>query len=118
MLEPGELIVAVTIPAAAHARKSTYLKVRDRTIYAYALASAAVGLDVQGGTIRSARVALGGVGTKPWRSLAAEKDSDRRARYRSHFPGRRRRRPARCPAPRAKPLQSRAGPEYAGAGPD
>ena len=73
VLEPGELIVSVTIPAAAHARKSLYLKVRDRTSYAYALASAAVGLDVQGGTIRSARVALGGVGTKPWRSVAAEK---------------------------------------------
>jgi xanthine dehydrogenase YagS FAD-binding subunit len=73
VLEPGELIVSITIPAAAHARKSTYLKVRERTSYAYALASAAVGLDVQGGTIRSARVALGGVGTKPWRSPEAEK---------------------------------------------
>ncbi|WP_460502722.1 FAD binding domain-containing protein, partial [Hymenobacter agri] len=59
MLEPGELIVALTIPNTAHARRSTYLKVRERTSYAYALASAAVGLDVQGGTIRSARVALG-----------------------------------------------------------
>ena len=73
MLEPGELIVALTIPAAAHARRSTYLKVRERSSYAYALASAAVGLDVQAGTIRSARVALGGVGTKPWRSPEAEK---------------------------------------------
>ena len=73
VLEPSELIVAVTIPAAAHARRSTYLKVRERASYAYALASAAVGLDVQGGTIRSARVALGGVGTKPWRSPEAEK---------------------------------------------
>ncbi|WP_210519142.1 FAD binding domain-containing protein [Hymenobacter terricola] len=73
VIEPGELIVSVTVPAAAHARKSMYLKVRDRASYAFALASAAVGLDVQGGQIRSARVALGGVGTKPWRSLAAEK---------------------------------------------
>ncbi|MDQ2770147.1 MAG: xanthine dehydrogenase family protein subunit M [Bacteroidota bacterium] len=73
VLEPGELIVAVTIPAAVHARRSTYLKVRERSSYAYALASAAVGLDVQAGTIRSARVALGGVGTKPWRSPEAEK---------------------------------------------
>ena len=71
VLEPGELIVSVTVPAAAHARKSLYLKVRERTSYAYALASAAVGLDVQGGQIRSARVALGGVGTKPWRSPAS-----------------------------------------------
>ena len=73
VLEPGELIVALTIPAAAHARRSTYLKVRERSSYAYALASAAVGLDVQAGTIRAARVALGGVGTKPWRSPEAEK---------------------------------------------
>ena len=73
VLEPGELIVSVTVPAAAHARKSVYLKVRDRASYAYALASAAVGLDVQAGQSRSARVALGGVGTKPWRSVAAEK---------------------------------------------
>ncbi|CAN5208396.1 xanthine dehydrogenase family protein subunit M [soil metagenome] len=71
-LEAGELIVAVTIPMATHAQHSTYLKVRERTSYAYALASAAVGLDVQNGIIRSARVALGGVGAQPWRSLAAE----------------------------------------------
>ena len=73
VLEPGELIVSVTVPAAAHARKSMYLKVRDRASYAFALASAAVALDAQGGQIRSARVALGGVGTKPWRSMAAER---------------------------------------------
>ena len=73
VLEPGELLVAVTIPAATHARQSVYLKVRERASYAYALASAAVGLDVQAGTIRAARVALGGVGTQPWRSPEAEK---------------------------------------------
>ena len=73
VIEPGELIVSVLVPAAAHARKSMYLKVRDRASYAFALVSAAVGLDVQAGQIRSARVALGGVGTKPWRSQSAEK---------------------------------------------
>jgi xanthine dehydrogenase YagS FAD-binding subunit len=72
-LQPGDIITAITVPAAAHARKSHYLKVRDRASYAYALVSAAVGLDVQGGTIRSARVALGGVGTVPWRVPAVEK---------------------------------------------
>lgn len=73
VLEPGELLVAITIPTAVHAQRSTYLKVRERSSYAYALASAAVGLDVQAGTIRSARVAQGGVGAQPWRSREAEK---------------------------------------------
>lgn len=73
VIQPDEIITAVLVPAAAHARKSHYLKVRDRASYAYALVSAAVGLDVQGGQIRAARVALGGVGTKPWRVPAVEK---------------------------------------------
>ncbi|QJX48114.1 xanthine dehydrogenase family protein subunit M [Hymenobacter taeanensis] len=72
VLEPGELIVSITVPAAAYTQRSTYLKVRERSSYAYALASAAVGLDVQGGNIRAARVALGGVGAQPWRSREAE----------------------------------------------
>ena len=73
VIEPDEIITAVLVPAAAHARKSHYLTVRDRASYAFALVSAAVGLDVQGGQIKSARVALGGVGTKPWRVPAVEK---------------------------------------------
>jgi xanthine dehydrogenase YagS FAD-binding subunit len=71
-LKPGELIVSLFLPDAAHARRSAYLKIRDRAAYEFALTSAAVGLDVDGGSIRSARVALGGVGTKPWRARAAE----------------------------------------------
>lgn len=71
-LKHGELILSVFIPDAPHARRSSYLKVRDRASYEFALAAAAVGLDIDGGTIRSARIALGGVGTKPWRSKLAE----------------------------------------------
>ncbi len=72
-LKQGELITSVFIPDAAHAKRSAYLKIRDRAAYEFALTSAAVGLDISGGVIRSARVALGGVGTKPWRARDAEK---------------------------------------------
>ncbi|MGN6370290.1 MAG: FAD binding domain-containing protein [Phycisphaerae bacterium] len=72
VLAPGELITAVELPAIAYARRSKYLKVRDRASYEFALASAAVAMDVQGGTIREARVGLGGIATKPWRSHEAE----------------------------------------------
>ncbi|HTQ81151.1 MAG TPA: xanthine dehydrogenase family protein subunit M [Thermoanaerobaculia bacterium] len=72
VLEQGELITAVELPAVPWFARSHYLKVRDRASYEFALASAAVALELAGGTIRSARVALGGVGTKPWRSSAAE----------------------------------------------
>jgi xanthine dehydrogenase YagS FAD-binding subunit len=66
-LQPGELITKVRVPTSAAARNSCYLKVRDRTSFAFALVSAAVGLDVSNGAIRDARVALGGVGPMPWR---------------------------------------------------
>lgn len=72
-LAHDEIITAVFIPSAPHARRSHYLKVRDRASYEFALTSAAVGLDLDGSMIRSARVALGGVGTKPWRSMEAER---------------------------------------------
>lgn len=72
-LKRDELITHIEIPALPFAAKSHYLKVRDRASYEFALTSAAVSLDVQNGTIRGARIALGGVGTKPWRSLEAEK---------------------------------------------
>ena len=73
VLRPGELITAIDLPPLPFARRSLYLKVRDRASYAFALASAAVAVDVQNGAIRDARVALGGVGTKPWRSREAER---------------------------------------------
>jgi len=73
VLAPGEFITGFDLPALAFARRSTYRKVRDRASYAFALASAAVALDVDGGRIRDARVALGGVATKPWRSHEAER---------------------------------------------
>lgn len=71
-LKHGELIVSVFLPDAPAARRSAYLKIRDRSAYEFALSSAAVGLDLSNGTIQSARVALGGVGTKPWRARNAE----------------------------------------------
>ena len=72
VLRPGELITHVDLPPSAFAAHSHYVKVRDRASYAFALASAAVALDVRDGVIRDARVALGGVATKPWRSRDAE----------------------------------------------
>lgn len=71
-LEPGDVITGIDLPPLPFGKHSMYLKVRDRASFAFALASAAVALDVQGGTVRDARVALGGVGTKPWRSHEAE----------------------------------------------
>ena len=72
-LKPGELITSVDLPAPLFAKNSYYLKVRDRNSYAFALVSVAAGLQMDGGTIRSAGLALGGVAHKPWRSVAAEK---------------------------------------------
>ncbi|ESZ12650.1 hypothetical protein X735_21135 [Mesorhizobium sp. L2C085B000] len=73
-IQPGEMITAISIPASGTARRSTYLKVRDRQSYEFAAASAAVGIDFEtdGRTIRDLRVALGGVATKPWRAHAVE----------------------------------------------
>lgn len=72
VLEPGDLITHVTLPPPIPGSKQLYLKLRDRASYEFALASAAVVLTVSGGKITRARVALGGVGTKPWRSTEAE----------------------------------------------
>ncbi len=72
VLEPGDLITHVTLPAPVRGNRSFYLKLRDRASYEFALASAAVVVNVDGGRIARARIALGGVGTKPWRSTDAE----------------------------------------------
>ena len=60
------------MPATPAGRRSCYLKVRDRESYAFATASAAIGLEMDGGTVRATRIALGGVATVPWRARAAE----------------------------------------------
>lgn len=72
VLEPGDLITHVTLPPPVVGSKQHYLKLRDRASYEFALASAAVVLTIAGGRITHARIALGGVGTKPWRSPEAE----------------------------------------------
>jgi xanthine dehydrogenase YagS FAD-binding subunit len=65
-LNPGELITEIRVPRLPWAQRSIYLKIRDRESYEFALASVAAALDVDGDHIRDARVAVGGVGTKPW----------------------------------------------------
>jgi xanthine dehydrogenase YagS FAD-binding subunit len=72
VLEHGELITAVELPATPWFSRSHYLKVRDRASYEFALSSAAVALEIESGRIHNARVALGGIATKPWRSRDAE----------------------------------------------
>jgi xanthine dehydrogenase YagS FAD-binding subunit len=72
MLEPGELILRIRVPMTPLGRASTYHKIRDRESYAFALASAAVALRMDGDSVRDARIAIGGLGTRPWRARAAE----------------------------------------------
>jgi xanthine dehydrogenase YagS FAD-binding subunit len=71
-LTPGELIVAVEIPHGTYAKRARYLKVRDRASYEFALVSVAGALEIEDGVIRTARLAAGGVATKPWRLRASE----------------------------------------------
>lgn len=71
-LQPGEMIIAVDLPASPFALHAHYLKVRDRASYAFALVSVAAALDIDNGVVRAARIALGGVAAKPWRVSAAE----------------------------------------------
>ena len=85
VLEPGEIITSVTLPPPVAGANSTYLKLRDRAAYEFALVSAAIVMKVSGGKIQHIRVALGGVGTKPWRSLEAERALEGRAPDRASF---------------------------------
>jgi xanthine dehydrogenase YagS FAD-binding subunit len=71
-LRPGEVIACFTLPRAPWTRRSVFLKIRDRESYEFALASAAVALDIEDGAVRMARIALGGVATVPWRARDAE----------------------------------------------
>jgi xanthine dehydrogenase YagS FAD-binding subunit len=71
-LHPGELIVEVRVPGGPYSRRARYLKVRDRASYEFALVSTAAALHIEGGVIRQARIAAGGVGTRPWRMRASE----------------------------------------------
>jgi xanthine dehydrogenase YagS FAD-binding subunit len=71
-LLPGELIVEIRVPGGPYARRARYLKVRDRASYEFALVSAAAALAIEDGVIREARIAAGGVGTRPWRLRACE----------------------------------------------
>jgi len=71
-LRPGEIITGFTVPAGPWARRSLYLKIRDRSSYEFALASAAVGLALDGDTVREARIGIGGMAYRPWRSREAE----------------------------------------------
>ena len=71
-LEPGELILRLEVPRTAAAENSCYVKIRDRNSYAFAISSAAAGIEINGGRIRDAKLALGAVGTVPWKVPEAE----------------------------------------------
>jgi xanthine dehydrogenase YagS FAD-binding subunit len=103
VLEPGELITYVTLPKLAAGTKSYYLKLRDRAQYEFALSSAAVVVHVSGGKIERARLALGGVGTKPWRSREAEHVLEGKAATRENFHA-----AAEAALKQAKPLRDNA----------
>jgi xanthine dehydrogenase YagS FAD-binding subunit len=71
-LQPSEIVTAVELPARGFAANYTYLKIRDRLSYAFALVSVAAAMELEGDTIKEARLALGGVAHKPWRDPSAE----------------------------------------------
>jgi len=100
VLEPGELITHVTLPAMAEGTRSFYIKLRDRAQYEFALASVAAVVRVNGKHIERARLALGGVATKPWRSMEAERALEGKTANRETFE-----RAADAAMAGAKPLQ-------------
>jgi xanthine dehydrogenase YagS FAD-binding subunit len=71
-LNSGEAIVAFLVPAGPWTRRSAYIKVRDRASYQFAIASAAIALDMEGDVVRHARIGLGGMAYRPWRARQAE----------------------------------------------
>ena len=110
-LEPGELIAAVRLPAeaAGFARNARYLKVRERTSYAFAVVSAAAALRMDGGAIAEARLALGGVALKPWRAPRGGGGAGRRPTKPRRLPRRGRGGAGRRDAVRRQRVQDRAG---------
>jgi xanthine dehydrogenase YagS FAD-binding subunit len=84
-LRANEIITAVELPAQGFANNYSYLKIRDRLSYAFALVSAAAALELDGDTIRQARLALGGVAHKPWRNVSAEAALRRQPASRATF---------------------------------
>ncbi len=84
-LKPGELIVAIELPKSKFTDHYYYLKVRDRASYAFALVSVAVALELDGDTIKDARIAMGGVAHKPWRAEKAEKSLIGKSATEAHF---------------------------------
>lgn len=85
LLADDELITGIELPAAGFASHSNYLKIRDRASYAFALVSVAAALELDGGVVRDARVALGGVAHKPWRDKAVERLLVGKPATREHF---------------------------------
>jgi xanthine dehydrogenase YagS FAD-binding subunit len=102
-LQHGELITAIELPKSNFAKNSYYLKVRDRASYAFALVAVAAALELEGGTIKQARVVLGGVAHKPWRSTEAEDALTGRPASEENF-----RRAAEAALQDAKPLAHNA----------
>lgn len=85
VLEPGDLVTHVTLPPPRFGSRQVYLKLRDRASYEFALASAAIVLEIASGKVRYVRIALGGVGTKPWRSPEAEAELTDKPAVSSNF---------------------------------